>query len=79
MLCRGGKRRATWRATPRWDPESGRPKNGTLKYQLTDPRTAEEFAPTWDKTAGKWAVLDNVQVWFNEAVGGKQQGANGGC
>jgi hypothetical protein len=61
------------------DPESGRPKNGTLKYQLTDPRTAEEFAPTWDKTAGKWAVLDNVQVWFNEAVGGKQQGANGGC
>ena len=44
---------------------------------VTDPRTAAEFAPTWNKTAGKWNVVDNVKVWFNEAVGGKQQGANG--
>ena len=50
------------------DPESGRPKNGTLKYQLTDPRTAEEFAPTWDKTAGKsgsmrrWAASSKART-----------------
>jgi hypothetical protein len=55
------------------DKETGKPKNGTLKYQTTDPRTAKEFAPLWDKATGKWAVVDNVKVWFNEAVGGRQQ------
>ena len=35
------------------DPETGKPLNGTLKYQLTDPRTAKEFAPLWDKATGK--------------------------
>ena len=28
------------------DKETGKPLNGTLKYQLSDPRTAAEFAPT---------------------------------
>lgn len=40
--------------------------NGTLKYQLSDPRTAAEFAPCWDKAANNWTVLSNVKVWFNE-------------
>jgi hypothetical protein len=54
---------------------TGAPLNGTLKYQLTDPRTAALFAPTWDSAANDWAVLDDVKVWFNEA--GSQQGING--
>ena len=45
---------------------SGKPKNGTLLYQLTDPRTAKEFAPLWDKTKNNWTVLDNVKAWTNE-------------
>ena len=40
--------------------------NGTLVYQLSDPRTAAEFAPCWDKAASNWTVLDNVAIWFNE-------------
>ena len=30
--------------------------NGTLVYQLTDPRTADEFAQCWDKPTGWLAV-----------------------
>ena len=40
--------------------------NGTLKYQLSDPRTAAEFAPCWDKAANNWTVLSDVKIWFNE-------------
>jgi len=60
---------------------SGRVKNGTLLYQLSDPRTADEFAPLWDNAAKNWTVLDNVKVWTNEAGGGPHsppfQGVNG--
>ena len=35
---------------------------GTLKYQLTDPRTAELFAQTWDNSTSNWTVLDDVKV-----------------
>ena len=31
--------------------------NGTLMYQLTDPRTAKEFAQCWDKAKNNWTVL----------------------
>lgn len=51
---------------------SGKPYNGTLKYQLTDPRTAKEFAPLWDSSTNNWTVVPDVKVWFNEA--GKQNG-----
>ena len=64
------------------DAATGKPKNGTLKYQLTDPRTAAEFAPLWDKASNNWTVLPSVNAWFNEAEpdgegSGKQQGSNG--
>ena len=64
------------------DPETGKPKNGTLKYQLTDPRTAAEFAPLWDKASNNWTVLDNVKAWTNEGGvqtrgGPNKQGING--
>jgi len=52
-----------------------KPLNGTLKYLLTDPRTAELFAPTWDNKTNNWTVLNNVKVWFNECS--KTQGVNG--
>ena len=39
------------------DKETGKPLNGTLKYQLTDPRTAAEFAPCWDKATKNWTSL----------------------
>ena len=42
------------------DPATGKPKNGTLLYQTTDPRTAAEFAPL--RQGGRWTVLDNVKV-----------------
>lgn len=54
---------------------TGKPINGTLLYQLSDPRTAKLFAKTWDKAQNNWTVLDDVKVWFNEA--GKEQGVNG--
>jgi len=40
--------------------------NGTLAYQLTDPRTAALFAQCWDKAANNWTVLPDVKIWFNE-------------
>lgn len=56
---------------------SGKPKNGTLLYQLTDPRTAKEFAPLWDKARNNWTVLDNVKAWTNEGGNAKQGGTQG--
>ena len=49
--------------------------NGTLAYQLTDPRTAALFAPLWNSSSNNWTVLDDVKVWFNEI--GSQGGVNG--
>jgi alpha-galactosidase len=54
---------------------SGKPLNGTLKYQLTDPRTKDLFAQCWDNSKNDWTVLDDIKVWFNEA--GSEQGVNG--
>lgn len=46
------------------------PMNGTLSWQLTDPRTAAQFAPLWDKPnadpSGNWTVLRPVNMWYNE-------------
>jgi hypothetical protein len=56
------------------DKKTGKPLNGTLKYQLSDPRTAAEFAPTWDKATNNWTVLPDIKVWYNEA--GKTLGTN---
>ena len=44
----------------------GAPMNGTLVYQLSDPRTAKEFAPCWDAATNNWTVLPDVKLWFNE-------------
>jgi alpha-galactosidase len=49
--------------------------NGTLAYQLSDPRTAALFAPLWDKNLNNWTVLDNVKIWYNEI--GSESGING--
>lgn len=49
--------------------------NGTLAYQLTDPRTAAQFAPLWDAATANWTVLGDVKVWYNEV--GAQSGVNG--
>ena len=49
--------------------------NGTLAYQLTDPRTSALFAPLWDPSTKNWTVLPDIKVWFNEC--GSQQGVNG--
>eukprot|EP00039_Didymoeca_costata_P005441 m.81669 g.81669 ORF g.81669 m.81669 type:complete len:284 (+) comp12821_c0_seq1:35-886(+) len=54
---------------------SGTYKNGTLRYQLKDPRTAKDFAKFWDSSRNNWTVLDKVKVWYNEAPG--VQGVNG--
>ena len=40
--------------------------NGTLVYQLTDPRTATKFAQCWDTATNNWTVLPSVKIWFNE-------------
>ena len=34
--------------------------------QVNDPRTAEVFAPVWDKATNNWTVLDDVSMWYNE-------------
>ena len=49
--------------------------NGTLAYQLRDPRTAALFAPLWDNSTQKWTVLSDVFIWFNE--NGTAAGDNG--
>ena len=52
--------------------------NGTLVYQLKDPRTKAAFAKCYDADAGfnstdgtplKWTVLDRVKTWQNEGIG----------
>eukprot|EP00656_Telonema_subtile_P053179 TRINITY_DN7623_c0_g1_i6.p1 TRINITY_DN7623_c0_g1~~TRINITY_DN7623_c0_g1_i6.p1 ORF type:complete len:349 (-),score=78.32 TRINITY_DN7623_c0_g1_i6:133-1179(-) len=45
------------------------------RQQLSDPRTAKEFAPLWDAKTNNWTVLDNVKVWYNE--NGTELGING--
>lgn len=42
------------------------PMNGTLSWQLTDPRTATLFAPLWDKATSNWTILPQVSMWYNE-------------
>ena len=54
---------------------TGMPLNGTLLYQLHDPRTREEFSVLWDSTINDWTTLPDVKVWFNEA--GDEGGFNG--
>ena len=36
--------------------------NGTLAYQLSDPRTSALFSPLWNNATKNWTVLDNVKV-----------------
>ena len=47
--------------------DAGDQLNGTLLYQLSDQRTALQFAPLWNKATNDWAVLDDVKIWFNQA------------
>jgi alpha-galactosidase len=54
---------------------TGKPLNGTLLYQIHDPRTRHEFEILWNGIDKDWVTLPNVKVWFNEA--GPEQGANG--
>jgi hypothetical protein len=54
---------------------TGRPLNGTLLYQLHDPRTCDEFGKLWNSTDNNWITLPDVKVWFNEA--GRKEGING--
>jgi len=49
--------------------------NGTLAYQLADPRTAALFAPLWDAARNNWTILDDVKVWYNENA--RTDGVNG--
>jgi hypothetical protein len=44
-------------------------KNGTLRYQTLDPRTAPDMGQAWDSTTSDWRVLDDVLIWFNEGSG----------
>ena len=62
-------------ATKNGSSPTGAYLNGTLAYQLTDPRTAALFAPLWDEGTGNWTVLPNAKVWFNENA--LTQGVNG--
>lgn len=50
--------------------------NGTLLYQVHDPRTRDEFQKLWNETSQDWVTLNDVKVWFNEA-GNNEDGANG--
>ena len=56
--------------------DDGHLKNGTLLYQVKDPRTKDEFSVLWDESKNDWVTLSNVKVWFNEA-GKDSQGVNG--
>ncbi|CAJ1952022.1 unnamed protein product [Cylindrotheca closterium] len=49
--------------------------NGTLLYQLHDPRTRDEFQVLWDTSRNTWKSLPNVQIWFQEAM--YEAGVNG--
>ncbi|CAJ1958214.1 unnamed protein product [Cylindrotheca closterium] len=57
------------------DHKTNTPKNGTLLYQLHDPRTRGEFKKLWDDKADTWRNLTDVKVWFNEF--GIEHGVNG--
>jgi hypothetical protein len=51
--------------------QNGSYMNGTLAYQVRDPRTAGELAPIWNQTASnksytEWNTRSDVWVWFNE-------------
>lgn len=50
-------------------------KNGSLFYQLHDPRTRDEFQKLWDTEADAWKSLSDVKIWFNEY--GSENGGNG--
>jgi hypothetical protein len=54
---------------------TGKYLNGTLAYQLTDPRTSELFSPLWDTTTQNWTILSDIKIWYNEI--GSQSGVNG--
>jgi hypothetical protein len=41
---------------------TGRPLNGTLLYQLHDPRTNDEFQILWNSSDNNWNTLPNVKV-----------------
>lgn len=45
---------------------TGGPKNGTLVYQLSDPRTAQEFSPLWNSDAKNWTIFEDIAMWYNE-------------
>lgn len=49
--------------------------NGTLAYQVYDPRTAALFSPLFNNVTKEWVVLENVKVWYNENA--SQSGVNG--
>lgn len=49
--------------------------NGTLLYQLHDPRTRDEFQILWNEETNTWKSLPNVQIWYQEA--GYEEGVNG--
>ena len=49
--------------------------NGTLAYQLQDPRTSTLFSPLWNATSNNWTVLQDVLCWYNEI--GPESGVNG--
>lgn len=45
---------------------NGTYKNGTLAYQVRDPRTSAELSEVWNNETGNWTVRSDVWVWFNE-------------
>ena len=49
--------------------------NGTLAYQLHDPRTSAFFASLWDPSRNNWTIWPTASVWYNE--NGPQSGVNG--
>lgn len=49
--------------------------NGTLLYQVHDPRTQHEFQKLWDTETDTWRSLPDVKIWFNEF--GSEHGVNG--
>ena len=47
--------------------EDGKLLNGTLLYQVHDPRTRSTFKHLWDDKSQDWVVRSDIKVWFNEA------------
>ena len=48
--------------------------NGTLAYQLRDPRTAAQFAPLWDNATGNWTVLSDVSEYREHGQSARRPG-----